>query len=173
MLVQNFVEEFKNKKVQNTKTNDHAVADYIKQKLEIKTYLPFAYRKVLVQTIVDSHIEVVDGIKKYDNVNSYIGFIIAMIKAHTNLEFSQKSIDDYDLLAETGLLAAIVEEFRTSYEECEVLRKMMVAAEMQDNEASVIIGKFLNNIIMQLAKWETKLQDVDVQTLLNEILTMK
>ena len=36
-----FVEDFKENNVQNTKINEHAVEDYIREELEIKEYIPF------------------------------------------------------------------------------------------------------------------------------------
>ncbi len=57
-------------------------------------------KRALVETVVLQNIKLVDGIKKIDPINEYIGFIVAILSVHTNLEFSQDPIADYDLIAE-------------------------------------------------------------------------
>ena len=146
MLVNEFVQKFKNDKISNSKVTPNAVSDYLKKELEIKTYLPFRKRRMIVETVVAQNTEWVDGIKRNDAINQYIGFVVAMIGAHTSLQFSNDPVTDYDLLAESGLLTLIVEEFRTSYDECDTLLKMVLAAELEDNNINVLVGRFLNNI---------------------------
>ncbi len=146
MKIIEFVENFKNAKVQNTKINDHAVSDYLKKELEIKTYLPFRLKRQIVETVVNQNIEWVDGIKKNDAINQYISFVVAMIGAHTSLEFSDDPVEDYDILAESGLLPLIIAEFEPSYNECDVLLKLALAMELEDNNTNVLIGRFLNDL---------------------------
>ena len=150
MKVIEFVEQFKNDKVVNTKINENAVSKYLKDKLEIKTYLPFRFKRMLVETVVAQNIEFIDGIKKIDPINEYVGFIVAVLSAHTNLEFGDDPIADYDLLAEGGLLPQIISEFQESYSECDVLLKMARTSELEDNNVNVLVGKFLNGILQKL-----------------------
>ncbi len=150
ITVKNFIDDFKQKKIQNTKLNDHAISDYLKETLEIKTYLPFRTKRMLVETVVSQNIEWVDGIKKIDAINEYIGFIVAVLSAHTAIEFSDDPVADYDLLAESGLLPQIIAEFQESYAECDVLIKLARASELEDNNINMLVGRFLNGILTRL-----------------------
>lgn len=151
--VKQFIEEFKEKKIQNTKVNDHAVSDYIKDKLSVKTYIPFKTKRKIVEEIVAQNTKEVDGIKYNDSINQYLSFVVAMLSLHTNLEFSEDPVDDYDLLAESGMLPLIIAEFQGSYDECDILLKMALAMELEDNNINIQVGKLLN-------KLSTKLDDV-------------
>jgi hypothetical protein len=91
-----------------------------------------------------------NGIKKIDTINQYISFIISMISTHTNLQWGDDPIADYDLLSESKLLPQIIAEFRESYDECEAMLKMVVAKELEDNNVNVLIGKFLDSILNKL-----------------------
>ena len=112
MKVTEFVKEFQEKKIMDTKINTHAVSDYIKENLNIKTYLPFRVKRQIVETVVSKNIEQIDGVKKVDPFNEYVGFVVAMLGAHTSLEFSEDPVTDYDLLAESKLLPLIIAEFQ-------------------------------------------------------------
>lgn len=150
MLVKDFIQDFQEKKIQNTKINDHAISDYLKEHLEIKTYLPFRMKRTLVETVVSQNIEWVDGIKKIDSINEYVSFIVAVLSAHTNLEWSDDPVSDYDLLAESGLLPQIIAEFQESYSETEILLKMARASELEDNNINAIVARFMDDILNKL-----------------------
>ena len=147
ITVQNFIEDFKSKKIQNTKTNENAVSDYLRSTLGIKTYIPFIIKREVIEMVVEKNIKVADGIKKYDNINSYVSFVVAMLTTHTALKFSDNPVADYDLLAESGLLPDIIAEFRADYDECSTLLQMTIAAELEDNNFNVLIGKFLDGLL--------------------------
>lgn len=150
ITVQDFVQEFKDKKIVNSRVNEHAVSDYIKERLEVKTYVPFKKKREIAEMIIEQCTEVVDGIKKHDTISAYVGFVVAMISTHTALTFSDDPVADYDLLAESGLLPQIVAEFKQSYDECDVVLKMALAMELEDNNVNVLIGHFLNQILGML-----------------------
>lgn len=150
MKVQNFIDDFKSKKIMNTKIDTDAVSKYLKKELEIKTYLPFRTKRQIVEMVVAQNTDWVDGIKKHDSINAYIGFVVAMISAHTSLQFSDDPVADYDLLAESGLLPQIIAEFKESYDECDVLLKMSLAMELEDNNVNVLFSKFLNSILQRV-----------------------
>lgn len=150
MTIKEFVEDFKAKKIMNTKINENAVSNYLKDSLEIKTYLPFKLKRQIVEMVVAQNTEWKDGIKKHDSINAYIGFVVAMIGAHTTLEFSDDPVADYDLLAENNLLPQIIAEFKESYDECDILLKMALTMELEDNNINVLVGNFLNSILDKL-----------------------
>lgn len=149
MIIAEFIKEFQDKKIQNTKLNERAVEEYITKTLEVKTYLPFTTKRTIAEMVARSSIEEIDGVKKHDSISSYVSFIVAMIQSHTNLKF-EDPVDDYDLLAESGLLPLIIDTFRADYNECDVLLKMAIAYELEDNNINIVIGKFLNGILDRL-----------------------
>lgn len=150
ITVTEFVREFKEKKICNSKINDHAVSDYLKNTLEIRTYLPFKMKRQIVEMVVSQNIELVDGIKHNDAINQYIGFVVAMLGAHTSLQFGNDPVEDYDLLAESGLLPLIIAEFQESYNECDILMKLALASELEDNNLTAVVNRFLNEILNRL-----------------------
>lgn len=173
MKIKEFIDNFKEKKIMNTKIAPDAVSEYLKKELEIKTYLPFRTKREIVETVVSQNTDWVDGIKKHDSINAYIGFVVAMISAHTSLQFSDDPVVDYDLLAENGLLPQIIAEFKESYDECDILLKMALAMELEDNNINVLFGKFLNSIlqrvdsIVELAK--NTFGNIDIKDVLGKV----
>ena len=170
MDILTFVEKFKNDKVTNSKVAPDAVSIYLKKHLEIKTYLPFRMKKTIVETVVSQNIEWVDGLKRNDAINQYIGFVVAMIGAHTALEFGDDPVVDYDLLAESGLLTQIIAEFQESYNECDILLKLALAAELEDNNINAIVARFTDGILQKLdgvgEVLKEKLGNLDIKDIL-------
>jgi hypothetical protein len=150
MNIQVFVENYKEKKFMNTKQGIDEKSEWLRKELEIKSYIPFREKRMIAEEVVKQHIEVVDGVKKYDSIDTYISFVMASIMVHTNLECSDDPVADYDLLAESGLLQNIVAEFQESHNEIDTLLKMIVAMELEDNNVNVLVGKFLNGILQRL-----------------------
>lgn len=173
MLVHDFIENYKAKKFMNTKQGVDERAEWIRKELEVKTYIPFKKKRQIAEMVVAQNINEADGIKKIDTINQYIGFIVAMLTAHTNLEFSQDPVADYDLLAESGLLSQIIAEFQESYTECDVILKMALAMELEDNNINVLVGRFLDNILKKLdgvgEALKSKLDNFDIEDLLGDI----
>lgn len=172
MTIQEFIKDFQDKKIQNTKINENAISDYLRKELEIKTYLPFRMKRTLVETVVSQNIEWVDGIKKIDSINEYVGFIVAVLLAHTNLEFGDDAVADYDLLAESGLLAQIIAEFQESYSECEILLNMARTSELEDNNLNAIVARFTNGILNKLdgvgEVFKNTLGNIDIKDILGD-----
>lgn len=150
MKIIEFVENFNAARVQNTKINPNAVSEYLREKLDIKTYIPFRQKRTIAEMIVTQNIEVVDGIKEYDSINAYMSLIVASISAHTNLEWSEDPVADYDLLAESGLLPQIIAEFQGSHDEIDIILKMALSMELEDNNVNVLVGHFLDSILKKL-----------------------
>ena len=173
MKVLEFINIYKESKVQNTQLKPNAISEYIRSKLEVKSYIPFKEKREIVEIVVRKNTEVIDGIKKNDAINQYVGFVIAMLVAHTNLECSEDPVVDYDLLAESGLLPIIITEFKSSYDECDILLKMAVASELEDNNINALVGRFLNNIMQRLDNAgefvKEKFGDADITKMLGGI----
>lgn len=150
ITVKQFVEEFKTSKIQNNKLTPNGIADYINKKLVIRTYVPFTEKRDVVQMVVDHNVFMDNGCKKIDSVGQYISFVIAMLTLHTSLQMSENPVEDYDMLCEAGLLEHVIDAFKRDYDECNVLLKMLVADELEDNNFNIIVGKFLNGILDKL-----------------------
>ena len=167
MLVNEFIKTFNEKKIANTKLNEHAVSDYLKKELDIKTYIPFREKRKIAEMVVEQNIKEIDGIKKYDSIDGYVSLVVASIAAHTTLKFSSDPVADYDLLAESGLLPQILAEFQDSHNEIDIILKMALSMELEDNNINALIGKFLNKIaelfddIVDVV--EDKIEDLDLQ----------
>ena len=169
MKILDFVTNYKNKNFMNTKLGVEERIEWIKNELEIKSYIPFNEKRKIAEMIVNENIKEVDGIKKYDSIDGYIAFIAKSIMAHTNLEFGDHLIDDYDLLAESGLLPHIIAQFQGSHDEIGLLRKMVLDMELEDNNISVLVGRFLNKVsggldgLLEVAK--NKFGDFDMRNI--------
>lgn len=146
ILVKDFVNEFVEKKIMNTKLNDHAVEDFIREKLDIVEYIPFATKLDIINKTTSEIVKEVGGIKKVNSIAQYMAFLIAMLSSHTALEFGDM-FEDYDALNRCGLIEQIVALFQKDFSECETLLKMAVADELADNNLNVIVGKFLNGVL--------------------------
>ena len=170
MKISELIKDFTDKKICNSRINENAVANYLKQTLEIKTYIPFKDKRMIAEMIVAQNIKETNGIKKYDNIDGYIGFIVASVAAHTNIEWSEDPVADYDLLAESGLLPQIIAEFKSSHDEIDILLKMALAMELEDNNINVLVGKFLNNILVKFDGIGEVLKDTLGNVNLNDIL---
>lgn len=150
MEIKTFVESYKAKTFMSTPQGLNDKAEWIREQLKIKKYIPFMEKRKIAEMVVEQNIEVVDGIKKYDNISAYISLIMASIVAHTSLKCSDDPIADYDLLAESGLLPQIVAEFQESHNEIDILLKMAVAYELEDNQTGALIGRFLDSVLKKL-----------------------
>ena len=150
MTIKEFVDAYKAKSFMNNKQGVESRSEWIKKELNVKSYVPFMTKREIAEMIVAQNIYEVDGIKKYDSISAYIGLVVASIMEHTDLDFSNDPIADYDLLAESGLLPQIVEMFQESHNEIDILHKMALASELEDNNPGALIGRFLDSILKKL-----------------------
>jgi len=148
--IKEFCDAYKAKRFVMTKNGPDERSEWLRKELEIKTYIPFREKRKIAEMIVAQNIKEVDGIKKYDDINSYVSLVVASIIAHTNLRFDEDVIAGYDLLAESGLLSQIIAEFQGSHEEIGILLKMAIASELEDNNVNVLVGRFLDSVLKRL-----------------------
>jgi hypothetical protein len=163
MTIKEFVEAYKAKRFVMIKNNPEEISEYLKKELEIKTYIPFNTKRQVAEMIVKQNITEIDGVKKYDSIDGYMSFIMASITVHTNLEPSKNPIADYDLLAESGLLTKIIAQFQNSHDEIDIILKMALAMELEDNNVNVLVGHFLNEVSGTLDVLKEKLEKFDPQ----------
>ena len=168
MKIAEFVENYKAKKFINTRQGVDEKAEWLKKELEIKTYIPFIEKRQIAEMIVEQYTDEVDGIKKHDGIAAYVGFVTAMIASHTALEFSDNPVADYDLLSESGLLPQIVSEFQQDYNECDIVLKMALAMELEDNNTNVLIGNFLDGVLKKLDTLSVVLKNIKLNEIFKE-----
>ena len=173
MKISEFCDAYKAKRFMNTKQGVDEKSEWLRNELEIKSYIPFREKRRIAEMIVEQNISIEDGIKKYDDIGSYVSLVVASIMAHTNLQFEQEDpVADYDLLAESGLLPQIIAEFQGSHEEIGILLKMAVASELEANNTNVIIGHFLDGVLKMLENLDltkifgAKIKEEDVAKLI-------
>lgn len=174
MKVLEFINDFNEKKVQNTKINDHAVSDYLKEKLEIKAYVPFAEKRELCANVLNACNAIGDsGLVKVDSVSRYIIFTLSVISKYTNIEFSSgediefDSLDEYDMLCENHLLNPIIEVIGEEYVACNNMLNMMMAdIEANNNTVEAVLGhtldKFSDSITYLIDAIADKVGEMDL-----------
>lgn len=151
MNIQDFIQEFVDKKISNTKINPNAIDDFIKSKLKIRTYIPFTEKCQIVELVVSANTTEEHGIKKIDSTRQFIGFIVSMLITHTDLELDQVDpIQSYDMLSEVGLIEPIIACFQKDYTECETLLKITVADALEYNNVNAVVARFLDGILKKL-----------------------
>lgn len=151
ITVKDFCEEFKNKKIQNNKITPTGIEDFITEKLEITPYISFDDKRRIAKMVIETNTTEEYGIKKIDSVGQFVSFVIAMIAAHTSLQFNTENpTGDYDLLSACGVLEHILAQFQKDYAECEVILKMTNADVLADNHLSFVVAEFLDGILDKL-----------------------
>lgn len=151
MNVNELVLKFKEQKVMNTKLQPNAIEDFIKTNIEIKTYIPFMNKKQIAEMVINQNMNEEHGITRVESTGQFIGFIMAMITSHTNLEVNlDNPIESYDLLSEAGLLELIIAQFQKDYSECEAILKMVAADALADNNLNAVVARFLDGILDKL-----------------------
>lgn len=125
----------------------------IAKAIEAKPYISIELKQHMARLVLNNCTEVVNGNIYIDSVDRYILFTIAVIGAHTNLEFDydendeRSVIDDYDDLCESGLLVKIIDTFKDDYAACQEVLNMITADIMQYSMTiEDKIGQFLDGI---------------------------
>lgn len=151
--VQNFINEFNEKKIQNTALNPNAVAEYIKRELEIKDYVPFVEKQAIAQVVLESCASLKNGVIIIDSIQKYIVFTLMVLSTYTQLKFDEdtENLKDYDALCsyqigEGTLLDEIVKTFEKEYVRCNDILNMMTADLLAENNIEKQVGKFLSGI---------------------------
>lgn len=154
MNIYEFIEGFKNKKVQNTQIAPNAVADYIRKELAVREYVPFAEKRELCANVLNAcNKKDNSGLVKTDSVSRYIIFTISILSTYTNLEFSSgedaefDSLDEYDMLCQANLLNPILDVIGEEYVTCNNILNMMMSDIMSNNNTvenvvATVLGNF-------------------------------
>lgn len=155
MKIAEFIQNFIDKKIMNTKVAPDAVQQYLAKELEIKKYIPFADKRELCAKVIDACCTKEGGLIKVDSVSRYIVFTISVISAYTTLEFSSgeehDSLDEYDMLCEAGLLNPILALIGEEYAACNnMLNMMMEDVIANNNTVEAVVGHALGKVFDSL-----------------------
>lgn len=107
MVIADFIKEFK-KDFTNLKTM-----------LNIRTYIPMAEKKAIIETVLDECFRAEDGILTCDCALKNVAFELAMVKYHTDLDVDITSYDNYDELH--TMLLYLHNEYFEDYDACYAL----------------------------------------------------
>ena len=102
----------------------------IANEIEAKPYIGIMQKKQIAELVLENCAYEKDGEIHINSVEKYLLFTIAVITAHTNLEFDYEdngAIDDYDSLCESGLLIKVIDTFKDDYASCQEILNMMTA----------------------------------------------
>ena len=155
MKILELINDFKTRKIMNTKTDTTIVSRYLKDKLEIKDYLPFAEKRELCARVLEACNKRDDsGLVKVDSVSRYIIFTVSILSKYTNLEFSSgddaefNSLDEYDMLCQANLLNPILDVIGEEYISCNNLLNMMMADIVANNNTiENVLGNTCNKLL--------------------------
>ena len=128
--------------------------DDIRKELEVRDYVPFAEKRELCANVLQScNTRDESGLIKIDSVSRYIIFTVSIISKYTNLEFSSgedtefDSLDEYDMLCQSGLLNPILDVIGVEYTTCNnILNMMMADIEANNNTIENVVASVLGKV---------------------------
>lgn len=111
------------------------------EELEVKHYIPCAVKINAIDGIQQRLVhENTEGLTTFSSIEKYFLFIMTVINLYTELEIGSPVTDDYDLLAEHGLVRKIIDKIGSDYYDFMELLDMRWTDIIRDNntiEASV------------------------------------
>lgn len=132
--------------------------------LEIRTYIPIAEKRVVLETILNKCCTVEDGVVVCDYILMKMMFELAMIKYHTNLEVDITSEDDYDEIKKIGI--DFHNEYASDYEECQLLfdgiKQELYSRYSIETSVVNLSNKLSENIGSVASSLAQKIKNIDV-----------
>ena len=147
MKILEFIQVVNNNKAKlYNKADKNALQNFIKQTLNIKSYISIKEKKQLVEDIVSETIIYENGLLKFNGIDQYIVYAMKCIEAYTDLELSDDIENDYDELSKVGLLEPITSTFSEEYKTVLTLLQMQCDYILMDNSISSKVGVFLTSV---------------------------
>lgn len=153
MLVKNFI-----KKLSKTESVN------LKEILKIRTYIPIAEKRVILETVLDKSFTVEDGVLACNYILKKMAFELAMIKYHTNLDIDITSEDDYDEIQQIGI--SLHYNYLEDYKECQLLfegmeQELRAKHSIESSVASLSnkLSNGIENVVTDITK---KINDFDM-----------
>lgn len=148
------------KKVKMSEIKKHAKGELSIENLgiEINKYLPILTKQALVNLVIENSTIEENGINKINHAIKQMTYELLLVRYYSNIDFSiidkaedstQKLIEFYDLLKESGVIDYIISNIPKSeinfLNGC--LRKQVKQEENMNSSFVVVIGQFLNNLL--------------------------
>lgn len=152
MKVVEFINKYKESKVQNTKMVPDAVEQFLKKTLEVKEYVSFEEKKAMCESVLEASCTKNGSFIEMDSVSRYLLFTIAILSKYTNLEFGKDEdldpIDEYDLICKNGLLNELFATMSGEYASCNnILNMMMGDIEANNNNLVAVFNQATQKIL--------------------------
>lgn len=84
------------------------------QQLNIRTYVPFAEKKEVIEMFMKDLFSNTDQLGKYNSLDKYLKFNMLVFKTYTNLQLDGTA-EEYDKLLQSGLLDTIYSTIEEDY----------------------------------------------------------
>lgn len=160
MKILEFIQVVNNNKAKlYNKADKNALQNFIKQTLNIKSYISIKEKKQLVEDIVSETIIYENGLLKFNGIDQYIVYAMKCIEAYTDLELSDDIENDYDELSKVGLLEPITSTFAEEYKTVLTLLQMQCDYILMDNSISSKVGVFLTSVYSIIDKLANSLSN--------------
>lgn len=119
------------------------------KKLEIKTYAPLLLKKVAIDAVLDSLLEVENGLYTYNPLDKHLYFVLAVISTYTNLEYEEgEAYQSYDALMEKNFIDTIINSIGYDYADFVRLFEEALKIRIQENNS---IPNIVNNFLINLS----------------------
>lgn len=150
MKINEFVQKVsENKAKLYNKADKNALQNFIKQTLNIKSYISIIEKQRLAMRVLDACTFEENGVIKTDSFQKYFLFTIGALKMYTNLEFNEEGniYEEYDELCGSGLLDAILDTFQEDYGRANAVLNMLYADMIENNNSvSNLIGAAMSKL---------------------------
>ena len=150
MKIKEFIEAVNTNKTKlYNKADKNALSNFIKQTLNVKSYISIIDKQHLAMRVLDACTFEENGVIKTDSFQKYFLFTINVLKMYTDLEFDEEGniYEEYDELCSNGLLDAILDTFQEDYGRANAVLNMLYADMIENNNSiSNIIGTAMSNI---------------------------
>ena len=150
MTIKEFIEAVNaNKTKLYNKADKNALQNFIKQTLNIKSYISIIEKQRLAMRVLDACTFEENGVIKTDSFQKYFLFTINVLKMYTDLEFDVEGdiYGEYDELCACGLLDEILGTFNEDYERANTVLNMLYADMIENNNSVAnLIGSAMSSV---------------------------
>jgi hypothetical protein len=129
-------------------------SDFFNDNVEIKPYLPFANKKLIIDNVIASCITEENGLKKIDYAMKNFSLEFAIMNAYTNIDFSEVEnvVEVYDWLKEQGIIEHVTNKvYKTEYMDLvEVLDSQLEEEKRHFNSLEGIVARFASKVVEKI-----------------------
>ncbi len=121
-------------------------------KIKIEKYISYNLKQKVIETLIESILNVENGLYTYDPMNKHLVFVLGFISLYTNLIYEEdEGYLAYDALMRNGLVDKIIEEIGYDYADFANLFEESLNAKIQfNNSIPNILNGFLTGFTAAL-----------------------